>query len=139
MVPTLDSRDHAFLSGKEGVSGVPLSLGLIVEFKPIIPHQLRRKLVQLNQGNVLAQARTCAAAKGHHELVHVVGARLIHPAVRVETFCVCTKYFLIKVQNGGVDANKITTRDELSAERHALRGHNTRQSCVWFVRGTPES
>lgn len=77
VLSVLHAHHNAFLSSKEGVPSMPLSLVLVEELKPKVADKLRRQLMQLNERNVLAQTCTSATTESHHILVHVIGTSCI--------------------------------------------------------------
>lgn len=87
----------------------------------------RAELVQLDAGDVLAQARPGAEAERHHVLVHVVSALLVEPAVWVKRVGVLAKDLLVLLHDGSVAADDVAAWDELSAGGYALLGDNTWQ------------
>lgn len=126
VLSVLDAHYNAFLPSKEGVPSMPLSLVLVEELKPKVADKLRRQLMQLNEGNVLAQTCTSTTTESHHILVHVIGTSCIQPSARVEAVGVLSKDLLVEMHHGGVDTNNIASRDELIADSQALRGYSSR-------------
>lgn len=99
---------------------MPLRLVGVPKVELEVADDERAELVQLDAGDVLAQARPRAEAKRHHVLVHVVSALLVEPAVRVERVGILAKDLLVLLHDGSVAADDIAAWDELSAERYAF-------------------
>lgn len=125
--PPCNPSNNALLACEEGVPGVPLSLGRVPELELEVAHDERAELVQLDAGDVLAQAGPRAEAESHHVLVHVVRALVVEPAVRVERVRVLAEDVLVLLDDCRVAADDVAAGDELAAERYSLFGDNSWQ------------
>lgn len=101
---------------------MPLRFSGVPELELEVADDERAELVQLEAGDVFAQAGSRAKAKRHHVLVHVVRALLVEPAVRVERVSVLAKDLLVLLYDGRVTADDVAAGDELAAEHHSLLG-----------------
>lgn len=127
LIPPCNPSNDALLAREEGVPGVPLRLVGVPEFELEVADDERAELVQLDTGDVLAQAGPCAEAKCHHVLVHVARTLMVEPAVRFERGGVLAEDLLVLLDDSRVAADDVAAWDELAAERHSLLGYDPGQ------------